>query len=174
MRRPPYLRWFAAGLLVAIGLLIETHPAATQPYPFTAADIAPGQQIAAAIEWREVPTGLMPSWEGDVQGPAAVAIPAGSPLLPSATVEITVPADWWKVPVPLPVPVTPGASVLIALGDGAIIEGIAVESNLDDGFETFAMVAFAASDAPRVVRAAATDALVVMVGTAAGNPEPSG
>ncbi|MDJ0923498.1 MAG: hypothetical protein QNJ77_02960 [Acidimicrobiia bacterium] len=165
LRRPPYLRWIGAGLLLAIGVLIEFRPIPVERYPFAAEPLAAGTRIDEAIDWRDVPGGLMPAWAGAVSGIAAIDIETGDPLLPSVVADQATPTGWWSIPVPLVATVAPGTRVRLVAGyGGAILEGIVVEPGIDDGFETVAMVAFPPSDAPLAAAAAANDALVVMIG----------
>jgi hypothetical protein len=175
LRRPPYLRWIIAGLLLVLGLMIELRPAQVERYPFAATTIAAGSALEASIDWRTVPIGLLPQWNGDVAGPARTEIAAGDPLLPSAIASFSVPAGWWSVAIPLPTPAPPGTPIRLVLEDaGAVVEGILLEAGIEDGFETVGMVAFSPSDAPRVAAASTNSALVVMIGVRGGADRPAG
>jgi len=162
-RRPPYLRWLAAGVALLVGLFIDTRAAPTVQYPFAETAIAAGTTIENSITWREIPAGVLPEWPGNVTGVSAMDIAANDPLLPSLVGETVVPADWWGVSLPLPAPIAPGTRIRAVLLDGTVVEGVAIDGALDSGYEVTATVAFPASEAPLVAAAAANDALVVMV-----------
>jgi hypothetical protein len=163
MRRPPYLRWIAAGTVLLVGLLVETRAAPTVRYPFAEAPIAAGAAIDDAIVWREIPLDMLPEWPGAVAGIAVTGVAANDPILPSQIGGLRIPVDWWAVALPLPSPVAAGTHIRVVLLDGTIIEGITLEGAIDTGFETTGTVAFAPTDAPLVAQAASNDALVVMI-----------
>ena len=165
LRRPPYLRWLIAASLVVIGLVVETRGEETERYPFAAGAITAGTDIADTIEWRTVPSGLLPTWQEPVTGVAACNVAAGSPLLPGLRGETEIPAGWWSIPVPLPVAATPGTPLRLLDGiTGELVDGVLATGGTDNGFETVAMVAFSPDDAPRAAQAVASDAFVVMIG----------
>ena len=165
LRTPPYLRWLVAASLLVIGLGIEVRGGSTERYPFAATDIAKGTEFAAAVEWRNVPTGLLPAWEESMTGVAACDVMAGHPLLPSVSTELVIPAGWWSIPVPLPVAATPGTRLRLLNGvTGELVDGILTAAGTDDGFETMAMVAFSPDDARRAAQTVSSDAFVVMIG----------
>ncbi len=175
LRRPPYLRWIVAALLVVAGFALETRGAATERYPFAAVTVAPGTSVESLVEWRDVPAGLLPRWDGPIVGVAAVGIAAGDPVLPSATASFSVPADWWSVAVPLPQPAAPGTPIRLMLDEmGGFVEGVLLDGGIDDGFQTIGMVAFPPSDAPQVATAVTDSALVVMVGLPSGGESGNG
>jgi hypothetical protein len=159
---------------VVAGLLFETDHGATVRYPFAAATLEAGSSINDAIEWREVPVGLLPVWHGPPSGIAAHDIGAGEPLLPGRRADVVTPAGWWSIPVPLPVATTPGTRLrLLDSLTGDQFDGIVVSAGIEDGFVATAMVAFSPDDAPPAAQAIAGDAFVVMLGpgtsAAAGN-----
>jgi hypothetical protein len=169
LRRPPYLRWISACLLLTVGFVWETRDESREPYPFASESIAPGEVIDLSVDWRDIPAGLLPAWNGPVAGVAIATITGGDPLLPSAVGTFSLPPDWWSIAISLPQPAAPGTPIrLVTDASGATVEGILVESGIDDGFETIAMVAFAPADAPRVAAAASDNALVVMMGVPSG------
>lgn len=175
LRRPPYLRWLSAALILIVGLIVELQGGAVVAYPFAERPIAAGAAIEPSLGWRDVPRGLLPQWTGPVSGVAARKVPAGEPVTPSLLAEVLVPTDWWSVPIPLPTAAAPGTPVRLVLQTtGTTVEGIVVESGIDTGFETMGMVAFSPSDAPRAAAAAADSALVVMVGHRTGGDSPTG
>lgn len=175
LRRPPYLRWVAAALLLVAGLAMELREAPSERYPFAAETIPPGGSIESSIDWRQIPIGLLPRWDAQVAGIAAMEIAVGDPILPSASVSFSVPADWWSVAIPLPTPAPPGSPIRLVLDDsGQVAEGVLIEAGIESGFETIGMVAFAPSDAPRVAVAAMNSALVVMIGVEGDGGGPTG
>jgi hypothetical protein len=156
-----------------------------EPYPFAGEPIAAGSPIEESLTWRDVPRDLLPGWAGPVAGLARSRIDIGDPILPSAITNLAVPADWWAVPIPLPMETAPGTPLRLVLSGNdsffagtnaevTIVDGIVVEAGIDNGFETIGMVAFAPSDAPRVANAAAHDALIVMVGFGSNGIPPTG
>jgi hypothetical protein len=157
-----------------VGLLIEIRPTSTVSYPFASVDLAPGDPIEASIEWRSAPMGLLPMWDRDPTGPAAIRLTAGDPVLPSSIGTIPVPSGWWAVEIPIPGTGTVGTELRVILADGRIIEGVVVEAPIDNGFETVGMGAFAPNDAPLVATAAINDALTVMVGMGPNEAASSG
>lgn len=175
LRRPPYLRWFSACLLLTLGFAWETRGEPRETYPFADESIAPGAIVDLSVEWRDIPKGLLPAWRGPVTGVARTAINVGDPLLPSVISTFSVPPDWWSIAIPLPQPAAPGTPIrLVTDTSGATVEGILVASGIDDGFETVAMVAFAPADAPRVAAASSANALVVMMGVASSGSVGNG
>lgn len=174
-RRPPYLRWLAAGFLLLLGIYFEMRPASVEPYPFAAEEIPTGSPIEQSISWRDVPQGLLPQWEGSVAGIAGSDILVGDPLLPTVLVEVVVPVDWWAVPLPLPTTTVPGTPLRLVLdGTDSVVEGIVVEAGIEAGLQSVGMVAFAPDDALRVAKAASHDALIVIVGLGSSATPPTG
>ncbi len=174
LRRPPYLRWSIAGLILLLGLVVESRSAPTVRYPFTGSFIAAGTAIDDDIVWRDIPAGLLPAWPGSIEGPAATAIEAASPLLPASVATTAIPVDWWAVSIPLPSPVAPGVHIRVVLSDGTVIEGIVIDGDIDTGFSTAGTVAFPPTDAPLVAASASNDALVVMIAASGSVPPPDG
>jgi len=164
LRQPPYLRWIAAGLVLCCGIYLDTRPAPSVAYPFSADAVAVGDRIEAAVEWRDVPAGILPEWSQAVTGAALTAIPAGTPVLPNLVAEVVPPTGWWAVSLPLPHRVSPGTHVRVIAGE-SVVEGLVVGEMHDDGFELTASIAFASDDAQLVAATAANSALVVMVGS---------
>ena len=171
LRRPPYLRWITAALLLIAGLAIEFRQAPTERYPFAAATIPAGTALEQAIDWHRVPSGLLPPWPGAVGGIANTEIAAGDPMLPSTVATFAVPDDWWSVAIPLPTVAAPGTAIRLVLDSaGTVVEGVLLEGGIEDGFETIGMVAFAAADATRVAAAlgdaaaSTSNSLVVIIG----------
>jgi hypothetical protein len=163
LRRPPYLRWLAAGLVVCVGLYLDTRSAPSVAYPFAAAPISIGESVTE-IEWREVPPDLLPAWDTGVSGVAASSIPAGTPLVPSLLTETAIPAGWWSISLPVSRPVAPGTPIRVAF-ENEIAEGLVVGAVSDNGYEVTAPVAFPPAQADLVARIAPNSALVVMIGS---------
>jgi hypothetical protein len=175
LRRPPYLRWVAAGALLLTGLAMDLTGPRVEPYPFASEPIGVGEHIDGVVEWREIPSGVLPQWEQPVSGVAATEIAAGDPLVPSLLAEVRVPEGWWSVSVPLPVAAAPGTWLRVRdTSTGAVVDGVVVGAGHDTGFEIVGMVAFPAEDAARVADATADDALVVMVGHGSETPGQGG
>lgn len=175
MRRPPYLRWLIAAALIVIGLMLESGGGKTERYPFAATAVNAGTDIATAVEWRTVPSGLLPAWEDSVTGIAACDVLAGHPLLPGLRKELAIPAGWWSIPVPLPVAATPGTRLrLLNSVTGELVDGVLATTDTDDGFATVVMVAFSPDDAPRAAQTVASDAFVVMIGQGDGANRSNG
>jgi hypothetical protein len=175
LRRPPYLRWITAALLLTVGLMIEFRGGPTERYPFAANTISAGAPVDSSVDWRTVPSGLLPEWTDAVGGIAKTAIAAGDPLLPSATATFSVPSDWWSLAIPLPTTAPPGTPIRLVLDDpDAVVEGVLLEAGIETGFEMIGMVAFAPSDASRVAAASGNGALVVMIGLRDSAAGPNG
>ena len=121
-RRPPYLRWAAAALLIITAAWMDIRPDPTVRQPYAAVDLAAGATLDdTMIEWRSIPTGLLPRLD-DPRGIINRPVAAREPLLPTAlsTDRVPTPEGWWTMEVELPVGSVPGQSVqLIVLGDGA-------------------------------------------------------
>jgi hypothetical protein len=162
LRRPPYLRWIAAGLVLGVGLFLDLRPASMVSYPFLSTGLATGSPVEPAVEWQDVPAGYLPDWTEPVAGIAVADLPPGTPLLPAMVTDSVMPDGWWTVMLPLPRRIAPGTSIRVAVGD-EVIEGIVSGEMLDDGYEITGPVAFPESQAAAVA-AAASSALVVMIG----------
>ena len=115
LSRPPYWRWFAAVLIVAIALYLDFTGPPTEPYPFVAQATAAGEELE--IEWRPIPTGLLPAHETPPAN-AWRALDAGVPLVPGMAGEApVVPEGWWALEVDLPAAAAVGEAVLVAIRD---------------------------------------------------------
>ena len=173
LRRPPYLRWISAAVVLAVGLFLDTRPVAVVDYPFTTADIHAGGSIADQIEWRRVPVRLLPPWDRDVEGYAAADLTKGTPLLPDLVAAAPIPEGWWSVAITLPHPVGPGTQVRVPVG-GAIVTGLLSGEVVDNGYEYVGPVAFPADNAALVAEAVAAGEVVVMLGPASSIPGSAG
>lgn len=163
LRRPPYLRWIVAGLVVCCGIYLDIRPEPVVVYPFTAARLASGE-LVTEIAWRPVPTGLLPEWVGEVAGVAATGIPADTPLLPALVVTPSMPDGWWSISLPVSQRVAPGTPIRIAW-NGQIADGLVVGETTDSGFELRAPVAFPPAQAELVATIDPNTTPVMMVGS---------
>ena len=173
LRRPPYLRWIIAAAVLLVGGFLDTRSAETVDYPHAESDIHAGQSIADQMEWRRVPAGLLPRWEGDVVGYAVTDLAAGTPLLPSLVDAVSVPDGWWSVAISLPQSIGPGTPIRVSARD-TVVTGILSGEVVDNGYEFVGPVAFPANDAALVAAAAASDTVVVMIGSASSVPASAG
>lgn len=166
--RPPYLRWAGAALLLLGALAWDLRGPALELRPFAARALAEGEAIdAAAVEWREVPAGLLPSpnLAGAV---AAVEVAAGDPLVPALLGRrVAVPDGWWEVPVAVGTHAAAGDSVMLVITDPpATVEGLVVSPQQGDAYSLDyrpAVVAVPAEAAALVASAAAANTLVAAV-----------
>lgn len=173
LRRPPYMRWLIAAGLILAAAIWDTAEPATVEYPFAASAIEPAASITGNVEWRAIPTGLLPEWPGLVAGTARVGLAAGDPILPSLIADEPMPADWWSIPLELPAPIPAGTPVRVLFPtDGTEITGMVTREAGD--FGQGALVAFPEGDAAAVAVAAGDDAIVVMVGAGAFGAGDSG
>lgn len=116
-RRPPYLRWAAAALLIVTAVWMDLRPQPTSLQPYAIVDLDPGTGLDdSMIEWRSVPSGLLPPLN-DPQGVVLRRVAAGEPLVPSAlsTRQIPAPDGWWTMEVQLPAGAVPGQEVQLIL-----------------------------------------------------------
>jgi hypothetical protein len=116
-RRPPYLRWAAAALLIIAAAWMDIRPQPTSRQPFAAVDLYPGIALDnTMIEWRSVPIGLLPPLD-DPQGIVLHSVTAGEPLVPSilSATRIPTPEGWWTMEIHLPVGAVPGQAVQLIL-----------------------------------------------------------
>ncbi len=165
--RPPYLRWVGAAALVAVAALFDVAGSATEPFPFASESIASGAPVDSAIEWRDVPRGLLPA-PADPSGFAARRIDPGEPLTAGA-VRATggIPAGWWSVPVDLPESAQVGTAVrLVSPESNLDVRGIVAQPTGSGAFATTSpgLVAVAPGDAAAVAAAVAQDRLIVLMG----------
>ena len=171
LRRPPYLRYLAAALILAGAAWLEfrqpalvLHPSATEPVPV-------GVSIEeASIEWREIPTGLLPPVSG--QGVTRRRVPSGHPLLPADIDSATqlVPDGWWALEVQLTDRAQVGQQVQLVVMTPAgtsAVPGVVLEasdrgSGLDFG-ESLGLVAVPPEEAVSVAVASVEGRLAVLV-----------
>lgn len=121
--RPPYWRWAAAAAIVAVAAFMDLSGPPTEPYPYAAQPVAAGEIVA--IEWRDIPRGVLPPAAAP-GGVAAVPIAPGTPLLAALLTEPrAAPDEWWAVAAQLPVTAVTGGEVLITL-PGLEVGGIVI------------------------------------------------
>jgi hypothetical protein len=166
LRKPPYLRWAGAGLIVVAALLWDLREGATEPHPFASRDLVAGEAIEADdIEWRDLPGGVLtaPDPEGTT---AAVPIARGEPLTrPVLTRDVGYPDDWWAVPVVVSAAAVPGSAVrLVILEPPMTVDGVVAQPGTDDPFslDPTGLVAVPAEVAAQVAAAAIDGNLVVL------------
>ncbi len=167
LRRPPYARWFVAAALVTAAAVIDLSDAPTRPHPYLAVAITAGETIGEdLLEWRDVPTGVLP----DVDLTTSIAardLSPGEPLVPGDLTNGTaIPEDWWAVPLPIPGNPAPGTAVRIVLTDtSTTVEGVVVAAATQDGFvsQPTGLTAVPGELAAAVAAAAIDQRFVVLV-----------
>lgn len=163
LSRPPYVRWTAAALILAIGLFLELRPTPTVSHPFALDPIGVGEMVDTdRVRWVEVPAGLLPPVDLPVVADRAIA--AGDPILSGGGEPDTgVPDGWWAIEVDLPAGARPGMAVRLVTPETAT-EGVIVETSQGDFGEYTGLVAVPSDMADRVAAAVMDASIVVMVG----------
>ncbi len=178
-RRPPYLRWALAALIVAFATIAELRGEATVAHPFVAARVDAGRPVeASALEWRRVPPGLLPAADPD-GGVATRSLHPGEPLLPSSLgAAAAAPAGWWSVPLEVPRGAPPGAEVMVVVVtvDGvpeAPVPGLVMSAGGADPFgaPVPGLVAVPGERAGAVAAAAVSGQAVVLLAAGAAGGE---
>lgn len=169
LERPPLLRWAAAALVLIASAALDLAGNATQPFPFVTTAVARGDPIdAAALEWRDVPVGLLGD-AADTIGVATRDLAPGEPLVGSAVTGAgAVPGGWWAMPVELPESARAGMPVrLVALEPALDVEGVVAQAAQPGAFAvaTPGLVAVPPDMAGPVAQAVAGGRLVVLLGT---------
>ena len=115
LARPPYVRWTLIGLVVLLSLWLELRPSPTVSHPFLGRDLARGDPVEDALEWRDIAPGVLEPVPGT--GFANRRLLGGQPLLPGDTtdVPISVPSGWWLVDVDIPAEATAGTQVQLVI-----------------------------------------------------------
>ncbi|MFZ0492170.1 MAG: SAF domain-containing protein [Acidimicrobiia bacterium] len=170
--RPPYLRRIGAALLIVVAAWVDLRPTDTVPYPFAAADLTAGSVIdTAAVEWRDVPRGLLPLAPA-TEGTVRFAIARGEPITSSIVSgdRPSVPEGWWALSTIMPDTVVPGQKVqLVVTGatprayPGIVIEPPPPPDPLAYQ-DPIGLVAVPADSAVAVAAATAEGAISVLVG----------
>lgn len=172
LARPPYLRWAAAALLVALAAWSELSPPPTTTLTFLATDVAAGTEIEEShILRRRVPTSDIATVEPN--GVAALDLKAGDPLLATMITDVAVPPGWNVIQAPVPDGAGPGAVATgVILTDGsAPIEfpALVVSSSGSDPFGAATGRLAVSPEWTAAAAAAAAEArLVIGVRTGAG------
>jgi hypothetical protein len=163
-----WIRWSVATLIIVVVVVGQLRDPSTVAYPFAGEAIGAGTEItAAAIEWRDVPDGLLP--DAELIGIARTDIAIGAPITPDrlATTPL-VPPDWWTIELPVGRIATVGAAIrIVVLEPNSTVTGVLTALPQADPFggELLGTVAIPPDTADLVARAAAIDAVVTMVGT---------
>ena len=168
LQPPPFGRWVAAGLLVAVAIWLEFGPDPLVDHPFAIEAIAAGEELTSLnTETRRIPSGLLDQVHPD--GVAAQAIEKGEPILVSDVGHgnSAIPAGWWVVSADVPAIARAGDQVKIVLLDtGKVVEGVIAFSVPDDPFAAASGgIAVAPSSASEVAIAAADSRIAGLVST---------
>lgn len=165
LQRPPYAKRVGAVLLVLAAVFWDLRESRTAAYPVAALPIAAGAAIEDdAVDWINVPFGTLSA--PDLSGAtAATDIEPGEPLTGSLLADpVTVPADWWTVPIEIGALSLPGDEVLLVIADPPLtVQGVVVAAQVGDPYSLDfrpAAVAVPAVAAP-VVAAAEREGLLV-------------
>ncbi len=166
LRRPPYLRWLVATLVLAAGLWAELAPDGTVDHPVLLGDVRAGELVTAdMVEMRPVPVGLL----RPVSLPAAASgdLRRGDPLV-AGPARRAVPDGWWALELPVPPSAAAGLEVRVAVvpdGVPAVHPGVVANAPRPDGFDgSVALVAVPEAAVPEVTSALARGHVTVLVG----------
>ena len=168
--RPPYFRFSAALLLLAVALWGEFRPPTTEYFPVAISEISSGTLLTEEMfELRALPSGTIP--HVPIEGMNRIDLHAGDLLRPSdiSTNGVKLPPDWWTIAIPLEQDVHPGDQVrLILRVDDGVVDGIVVATGRDEadsfGFsESAAIVAVPPDQAASVAQAVADRQIVALV-----------
>jgi len=101
--------------VVLVSPWLEVRPSYTVTHPFLTSDLVRGAPLEGAIEWREIPPGVLDPVTGT--GFASRRLAAGQPLLSgdATEVSITVPPGWWLVDVGIPAEAGAGTRVQLVI-----------------------------------------------------------
>jgi hypothetical protein len=167
LSKPPYVRWLAAAAVVLAAVAWDLSGRRMESFPFAAVEISAGRVIDSEdIEWRDVPTGLMPL--PDLSQPTTSRhVTRGEPITASAvSSETSIPDGWWAIPVALPAIAVSGAMVrLVVVESGFSVDGIVVAASERDllSLADAGLVAVPGDAAETVARAAADGGVTVLV-----------
>jgi len=171
LTRPPHLRWALVGLLVIVSLWIEIRPTSQVSHPFAVRDLARGESLDGALEWRNIPENVLEPVTGI--GFADRDLRAGHPLLPGDTTNnpIEVPPGWWLLDVAVPADTTAGMTVQLVirpgLGEqpvppiGGVVAGVRPAEYAKEGL--IGSVAFPPDQAATAAVAIAEDQVSVLI-----------
>lgn len=168
LQSPPFGRWVAAGLLVAVAIWVEFRPDPLVDHPFAIEAIAAGEELTSLnTETRSIPSGLLDQVHPDAV--AARSIEKGEPILASdvGDGDSAIPAGWWVISADVPTISRVGDRVKIVLLDsGKIVEGVIASSAPEDPFAVASSgIAVAPASASEVAMAAADSRIAVLVST---------
>jgi len=168
LQSPPFARWVAAGLLVAIAMWVEFRPDPLVDHPFATEAITVGEELTPLnTEPRRIPSGLLDQVLSDAV--AIRAIEEGEPILASdvGDGDSAIPRGWWVISAEVPAIARAGDRVKIVLLDsGKVIEGVIASSVPDDPFvATSGGIAVAPASASEVAIAAADSRIALLVST---------
>ena len=152
-RRPPYLRWTAAVIVVTLALWMDLRREPTELRPFAVAMIEAGTAMEPdLIEYLEVPAGLLP--EVELDGITVNLIQSGEPIIPALLSDRgALPEGWWALEMQVPSGVAPGSELrLVVEEDGvnaipAIVTAVVPPDPLDGWSQPSALVAIPADRA---------------------------
>lgn len=139
LQPPPFLRWLAAGILIAGAAWSEFAPTPGVEVTVLATDVAAGTPLVPDL----VETHRMADVGFETVKPHGVAVidlKAGDPLLPSMVSEVAIPVGWVSIDADLPEGARPGqaaVAIVTAAGEGTRpleFPGIVVEAGREDGF----------------------------------------
>lgn len=168
LSRPPYLRWLAASLVLALGFLIELRPQDTTPVPVATTEMAAGAAITESdVVWKQGPVELF----AEVALPAYLtrSVNAGTLILAADLAEhpVAAPADWWSLELAVPPSTESGTAVLAVVtseGQSETYVGLTTAHLSDDGFgEALTLVAFSQPDAIRVAAGMADGQVTLLI-----------
>ena len=167
LQRPPYLRRAAAVLIVVAALAWDLRSEPVESRPFSVRAIGKGEEVADAVEWREVPAGLwpLPDLTGSV---AAIPIGPGEPIFVSALTDaVRPPEGWWSVPIAIGAHAEIGDTVMLVITDPPItVPGLVLSPQHGDPYSLDfepAVIAVPGESAALVAIAARQDRLVAAV-----------
>ncbi len=168
LQSPPWGRWLAVTLMVAMALWVEFRPEGTIEHPFATRPIAVGEDLSSEnTEMRPVPVDLLEPIPADAVVTKPIA--AGAPILVSdlGTSGSIVPRGWWVVELGIPAAARRGDRVrLVLVETGSVVDGVVASSVEADTFgSNLGTVAIAAENASEVATAAANGRVAVLVST---------
>ena len=158
-------------MAVLVSLWLEIRPTPTVSHPFLNRELARGEPVEDALEWREIASGVLDPVPGT--GFASRRLVEGQPLLKGDTVEVAlqVPPGWWILDLPVPSGATAGTLiqlvVLPAAGQqpvlpiGGIVTAVRPAEYAGDG--PVGSVAFPPDRASAAAVAIAEDRISVLV-----------
>jgi hypothetical protein len=168
--RPPYLRWTAASIVIAVAIWVDLRPPTTVDQPFAVTDLSPGAVVDSGdVEIRSIPRGIF----APVSLPVTIGRPVaqGEPITVWALAgESNIPPGHRVLELPVPPGAGPGSAIDIVLlpenpdGAPAVVSGKVVgSSSVSAAGSLSAPCAFPADRAPEVAVAAAEGRVTVLL-----------